>query len=162
MGRLRDDYECALFNSVSEEVVDLFGIDGAKLYKYLPADNITNRDPLWDEPSPHVRYKVFEVKCMFLDYHDAPNESPEGFHTNFENKIYIALNHLLKAGVASDLDNEYISEGDMIFVFDGKREFYYDVLNVDRTGWINDTSQFTGYELDVKRNGTFAPERKIS
>lgn len=161
MGRLRDDYECALFNSVSEEVVDLFGVDGVRLFKHNAADNITGRDPLWDEPSPHVKYKEFEIKALWLDWKDDPEPGAEGFGHTWENTIYVALTHLLKAGAPLDDQNDYVSEGDMIFVFNGNKEFYYDVISVERAGWINDSSQFTGYNLTVKRNRQFYPERKL-
>lgn len=163
MGRIRDDFECQLFNSMSEEVVDLFGVENAKLFRFAApgVDNISNRDPLWDEPSPHVRYKTYGIKCMFLQWNDDPEPGPEGQHHMWENQIFISLNHLKKAGCVPDNQNDYVNEGDMIFVFNGRNEFYYDVIKSQREGWVNDSSDFTGYTLQVKRNLKFVPERKV-
>lgn len=161
MGRLRDDYENPLFQCIAEEVVDLYGVDDAYIYRFWSqsAANLADKDPLWGEPSTKVKYTRYKIKLMFLEYDDdeTPNES--GYHDQLTNKIYIAVNHFIKAGVPKDHNGDFCSPEDRIRVHYLGDQVEYFVTNVDRVGWINDTDKYTGLELTVNRNTKFVPER---
>ena len=79
---------------------------------------------------------------------------------NYINRIYVAVNHLLKALVSRDANNELVAEGDVIKIHSRGEWREYDIIQVSRTGWINDTDKFTGYELDVVRRDKYTPDRK--
>ena len=161
MGRLRDGYEIPLFQSMSEEVVDLFGMDDVTLHRHNSADNTTPRDPVWDEPyNTTPKYKEYKIKAMHLDFTTNFETTDIGGVDLFENKIYVSLTHLLKAGVPQDETRDYIGEGDLFEIFKKGRNLFYDIIQVDRVGFINDTDEFTGYEVQVKRNLKYVPERK--
>lgn len=162
MGRLRDCYEAPLFNSISEEVVDLYGVEDCYLYKFGTVDQRPVTDPLWGEPTGTARFKRYKIKCLFQDFTDHSNESEMGTDHTWESKIYVSVNHLIAAGVPKNKDGDHIDEGDAIRIhYKGDAKEYF-VLQSDRTGWVNDSDQFTGYDLDVKRNDKYKPERATS
>lgn len=163
MGRLRDGYEIPLFHGISEEVVDLFGIDDCTLHKHFTA--VQNKDPIWNEPaSTTVKYKQYKIKCMTFDPTSDAAASEFGTIDIFETKIYVAMAHLLKAGIIPDEKGDYVDEGDMIEIKKTGpaqvRSLFYDIIKALRVGYVNDESDNTGYELQVKRNWKYVPERK--
>lgn len=160
MGRLRDDYENPLFQGVTEEVVDLFGIDDVILYRFATADQTGVTDPLWDEPSTVARFKEYKIKAMFLGYSEDESATEDGFENNITDTIYVALNHLIKAGVPQDARGDYMAPGDVIRIHYKGNALEYDITSADKTGWVNDSDKFTGYDCDVARRGKYMPERK--
>ena len=160
MGRLRDDYERPLWMGITEEVVDLFGVDDVLLFRWSAADNTSNKDPLYSEPNTQVRFKQYKIKCLYLDYVNSAAASSMGLEFEKGNKIYVALAHLLKAQVEPDCKGGLIAEGDTIGLHYRGEYIEYDILQANPTGWVNDSDKFTGYNLDVKRSGKFTPERK--
>lgn len=160
MGRLRDDYEVSYIRDVSEEVIDLFGTDDVILYRFNPCDNAETRDPLYDEPTTTLKYRAYAIKALYLDWQDDFLSGSQGSEKNFSNKIYVSLNHLLAANVPISADKEYIEEGDIIELHHRGDKVIYDIIQVDREGYVNNSDKFVGYTLDVKRNSKFVPERK--
>lgn len=162
MGRLRGCEEQPLFQDISEEVVDLFGVDDVLLFRYSSVDQSPVTDPLWNEPTTTVRFKPYKIKALYTDYQNDNNPSEIGEDTVYTNFIWLSLNHLIKAGVKKDSQNEYVSEGDAIRLFYKGDTIEYFIIRAQRTGFINDTEHPTGYTLDVKRNLKYVPERATS
>ena len=162
MGSLRHDEDAAYMHSIAEEVVDLFGTDDAVLYRFAPADNITTRDPLYDEPveGETVHYKPFRTKAMFFSFTNNPFASEAGFYQETLTEGYVARKHLIGAGVLEDKDKELIAEGDVIeFHSRSQGRIFYNIVQSTRTGFINDAGNYTGYQLSLKRTTKFVPER---
>lgn len=160
MGRLRDDFENPLFQGAAEEVVELFGMSDVVLYRHTAVDQTGITDPLWNEPTTTIRYAEFKIQAMFMDWQEDMEVTEAGQHQEFRNRIYVAVNHLLKALVPRDANNELVAEGDVIKIHSRGEWREYDIIQVSRTGWINDTDKFTGYELDVVRRDKYTPDRK--
>lgn len=160
MGRLRNDYERPLFMGVSEEVVDLFGVDDVAFFRFSSADNISGRDPLYDEPTTTVQYKQYTIKCLVTEKTDDADPTEFGTEHSYGSSIYVALNHLIKAQVTPDLSGDYVSEGDVIGINVRGEYFEFDIINADRDGWINDSDKFVGYNLECKRRDKYVSQRK--
>lgn len=161
MGRLRDDYEAPLIRGMAEEIVDLYGIDDVVLYRWSAADNITIKDPLWSEPMTTPAYKPFRIKAHRLDPdQDLPGD-PEGRDENYSAKLFVALNHLLQALIQPDDQGDYINGGDVILLYVKSDPIYYDIIKINKVGYVNDTSRFSGYDVTVVRREKFSPERKL-
>lgn len=160
MGRLRGDYEAPLMRGVAEEVVDLFGVPDAFLFRFSSADNLSNKDPLWSEPSTTARFTRYPIRLSFSDYTGATDADDGGRDMSLEVGIYLALNHLLKAQVPKDGEGEYVTEGDVIGFHQRGVYVEVDVLSVEHDGWVNDTDSFTGYTLQCKRRDKYVTERK--
>lgn len=163
MGKLRHAEDQAYFHSIAEEVVDLFGVDDAVLYRFAPADNETTRDPLYDEPvlGHTVKYLSYVLSMMFFDYLDTPEVGAGGLLETIQARGYISVTHLLGASVPTDARGDYLAEGDIVAFHTGSsQKIIYDIIDVTRTGWINDSSAFTGYDLTLKRSSKYLPDRK--
>lgn len=160
MGRLRDDYENPLFQNTSEEFVDLFGVDDVRFFRFSAADNISGRDPLYDEPTTTVQYIEFKIKCLVTEKTDGADPTPVGQDLDHGATIYVALNHLIKAQVPPDLQGDYIAEGDVIGINYRGEYFEFDIIVCDREGWLNNSDKFVGYTLDCKRKEQYVSQRK--
>ena len=163
MGRLRHDEDYGYLKSISEEVVDLFGVD-AIIHKHFQADQTATRDPLWDEPAQGegIQRVAYKIKMHFFDYDENPQSGENGFYYEVDAKGYVCLQHLIDAGIERDPTGDYIAEGDIIEVHKGTwNAIAYDVINTTKAGWVNTSHQFTGYNLALKVNSRFKPERQI-
>lgn len=163
MGRLRHDEDFEFLSGITEEVADLFGTD-AFLYRYLEAEaeNTAVRDPLYDEPaSPHtVQRKRFQIKMMWFQLTEDTKHSDMGSNFEITATAHISLAHLVGSGVNRDKYGDYVQEGDIIEVHPTKwNVMYFDVVNTTKAGFANDSHLFTGYNLNLKRNSTFNPQR---
>lgn len=167
MGRLRSCEDAAYIASIASEVTDLFGTDDAALYRYIAVwpENIARKDPVWDEPTSTPAYKKFQLPVMWFDWASLEDASELGLESALEiSQCYLALNHLIGAGVPQDQDGDYVAPGDIIELHNkcGHRKETYDVITVDRDGWINSTDQFTQYRCSLKRRQKYEPERKLT
>ena len=164
MGRLRHDRDARFFHNVAEEVVDLFGIDDCALYRWYQADNQTNRDPLYDEPTCGTtrRYVKYLVKAMFYNLQDTTHQSELGIWHEDEADGYISVMHLVGAGVPRDSKEEHVAEGDVLGLHTHSfGTIYFDIVNSTRSGFINDSGSWTGYDLKLRRTTVFDPERNV-
>ena len=164
MGRLRHSEDARIFHDIAEEVVDLFGVDDCALYRWYEADNSTNKDPLYDEPSCGTtrRYKKYVIKAMFFNLSDTPHVSELGMWHEDEADGYVSVMHLEGAGIQKDSKNEHVSEGDVLgYHTHSFGTIYFDVIQSVRTGFINDSGNWTGYEIKLRRTTVFDPERNI-
>jgi hypothetical protein len=166
MGRLRSCEDSHLIAKITAEVTELFGTDDAALYRYIAVwtENINRKDPVWGEPTSTPAYKRFDLPVHWFDWASIENASELGLEQEIEiSTAYIALNHLLAAGVPIDQDGDYVAPGDILSLHNkcGHVTTSYDILTVDRDGWINSTDQFTQYKLSLKRRQKYEPERKL-
>jgi hypothetical protein len=164
VGRLRHDRDARLFHNIAEEVVDLFGVDDCTLYRWYSADNETNRDPLYDEPTcgTSKRFVKYLVKAMFFDLMDTPHASEFGLWHEDEAAGYISVMHCEGAGVPRDAKNEHVGEGDVLGLHTKSfGTIYFDIVQSVRTGFINDSGSWTGYDLKLRRTSVFDPTRNV-
>lgn len=167
MGRLRSCEDTAFIASITSEVTDLFGTDDASLYRYIAAwpENIARKDPVWDEPTSTPAYRKFDLPLMWFDWQSTDQASELGLESEVDvSSCYLALNHLIAAGVPQDQDMDYVSAGDVIEIHNkcGHQKLTYDIIEADRDGWINSTDQFTQYRCVLKRRQKYEPERKLT
>lgn len=164
MGRLRNGRDAALFRRIAAEVTDLFGTADCTLYRYSAAldENLAGKDPIWDEPTTTPTYKKFSLPCNWFDYNSTANPSEFGRDDEIDATAFLALNHLIGAGVPPDENKDYVEPGDIISIHDscGHEIQVYDILQTNRMGWVNSSDRFTGYELELKRRSKYVPERK--
>lgn len=165
MGRLRSCEDADFIASITSEVTDLFGTDDASLYRYSAASaaNIARKDPIWDEPTTTVAYVKFNLPVMWFDWNSTDNASDSGDDVELDATAYISLNHLKAAGVPVDHDLDYVNAGDILVIHNkcGHQALYFDIVQTNRDGWINSTSLFTQYKLDLKQRQKYDPERKL-
>lgn len=165
MGRLRSDRDAAFICSIADEVTELFGTENSSLYRYYGRwpENLSGKDPVWDEPSSTAFFERYDLPCQWFDWNSSDNENPQGRGEEIDATGYVTLNHLKAAGVPVDPGGEYVAVGDVLAVHTGcgGETFFYDIIQTNREGWINSTDKFTGYSLELKRRNKYVPERKV-
>jgi hypothetical protein len=166
VGRIRNDREASFFCDRAAEIVDLFGTEDCSLYRAFGEEdfNLDNKDPVWSEPTTTVKYKRYNLPCSWREWNSNVSPTEEGEELEIDAQAYLAVNHLVSNGVIKDNDKEYVAPGDILAIHDkcGHETFFYDILQTNRTGWINSSDKFTGYNLDLKRRDKYVPERKTA
>lgn len=158
--------EAFLFDSVAAEINNIAGTD----IDYFPLDPTRVRDPLYDEPEERKFCGPFRLK----GYAEWPSSTPEmreeGFKETFEATFYIARQAFDDAGAP------YPNEGDAIRIWNTPyfnanavineeipgAGYYFDVVDVDDQGHINDTAYFVGFSIGVRRRTEFTAERRLN
>lgn len=163
MGRIRSDYESPLIRGMTAEVVDLFGIEDTFLFRWSSADNLTDKDPLWVEPATGTtKFKKYKIKCMKVDPDQEEASDAEGRDITATVTLFVSLNHLLGGAVPKDDFGDYVSEGDAIEIHHLGAHTQFDIVKASKTGWVNTTDKFAGYNLTCVRREKYVPERKTS
>lgn len=167
MGTLLTGIERSLFDNISLEVMTLAGTDSPILWKF--AERVGNAvsgyaDCLYEEPvSGSKHYIPFKVLCYFEAKDRSIEVGDDGLVGSTAGRITFVRKNLENARVPLDENANHISEGDIIQLWSQNRlrTWYFDIINVNRDGWQNDSDNFTQYVADVVRNDSFTPERKI-
>jgi len=166
MGRLRSGKDAAFLCRVTQEVTDLFGQESATLFRHhaREADNLSGKDPIWDEPTTTVKFTGFDLPMMWFDWNATADAVEHGREDYLDATGWITVNHLIAAGVPKDYDGEYVSPGDTIAVHTkcGGERVEYDIIQTNREGWIDSSDKFTQYSLELKRRDKYIPNRKTS
>ena len=161
MGRLRSECDLAYLRKISAETVDLFGVDDAILYKIDADARCRTKDALYSEPSDGLAFVAYKIKANFTEIADTHEASELGETDVFTNVAFVSWNLLEQAGVPLDDIGDHISEGDLIELFYKGARLIYDIKQVDRAGYHNNTQYWTGYNLTLDRNSKYYPDRKI-
>lgn len=165
MGFLLNGSERAWFDSVAIEVLKLAGVDNCVLWKFATNNSVSgSTDCIYEEPvvgSKH--YTSFPCLGSF----EAPTQTQEatemGLNAFSEGRMYFSKKNLEDLKVPADpVLGDRVVAGDVVQLFRTGRFWYFDLKNVERTGWINDSQEFTHWVADMVRNEDFTPERKIS
>lgn len=166
MGRLRSGKDADYFCRIAGEVTDLFGTDDAILYRYFGKEdeNLTGKDPIWDEPTTTAFFESYPMPVQWFDYTTISNESEHGRDEETDATAFLTVAHLIAAGVPVDPDKQYVSVGDTLAIHTdcGHLKLEYDILQVRREGWVDSSDNFVGYSVELKRRDKYVPERKTS
>lgn len=159
MGRLRDGYDAPLWRSVNEEVIDLFGNEDGILH-WQSSTNCEIRDPVWGEPVDKVRYNKYRLPFFIQDFTTPVEVSESGREDIYEATIFVSRAHLDKAGVPKDNSGEQVRPGDVFECWHKGDRIFWNIIGVDRQGFVNDSDYWTQYILTAKRSTKFEPERE--
>jgi hypothetical protein len=159
MGRLRNGYESELFLGVAEEVVDLFGMDEVILYRLDRASACPEYNGVYGEISGDRKFIAYKTRAHYQEITDEFQVSERGETDIYNSTVFFALRHLIGAGIPRDDSREYMQEGDIVIFFWRGERIAFDIIDVKREGYINNSDTFVGYTCQVKRNSSFIPER---
>lgn len=158
--------ESFLFDTIAQEINQIAGTT----IDYYPLDPTKVRDPLYDEPEVRTFLGPFRLKGIAEWPSSTPEMREEGFKQTFEATFYIARVEFDAHGAL------YPNEGDVFRIWDNPyfnaqavnnesipgAGYYFDAVDVDEQGHINDTPEFTGFSIGVRRRTEFTPERRIA
>jgi hypothetical protein len=166
MGRLRSGKDAEYFCRVAAEVTELYGTSDAILYRYFGKEdeNLTGKDPIWDEPTTTAFFESYPLPIQWFDYASISNASEHGRDQEIDATAYITVTHLVAASVPLDPDKEYVAAGDTLAIHTdcGNERIEYDIIQINRDGWVDSSDVFVGYSIELKRRDKYVPERKTS
>lgn len=159
------DSEKELFDLFAKEQVDIIGTPLDYFSQQLEQ---SSRDPLYDEPTQRSWAGPFKMKAWVSWASSIPVTSEEGFRFQFLAQVWVPRAEVERVGMPAPFEGDVLRFWNIPFFNDITDEgvagsgYFFDVINADNDGHINDTSTFVGFRLDVKRRTEFTPERRIS
>lgn len=159
-----DGSEIPLFDSVAEEVT---AVGGTEVDVYQRDEKRSSRDSLYDEVVEDAWKGPYRISAWVQYPEGAPEANQAGFKEVWPSVIWVARSALEGAGARLPKIGDVFAFWKVPFfkeiakTKDPKRGFYFNVTKVDQDGHLNDSSEFVGFRLTVKRDTTFAPERRL-
>jgi hypothetical protein len=161
MGRLRGGEDSPLFMSVNEEIVDLFGNEDGVLHRFDTDASCPSKDPLWDEPTVKPVYIPYNIPYLLQDWATPIQVDELGQEVIYEATLFISRTHLQKAGVPVDGNGDHVRPGDRFESWHQGDRIYFDLIGVDRQGYVNDSDNWTQYVCVARRSTKYVPEKDI-
>jgi hypothetical protein len=169
VGRLLNGSERRLFDSIAMDVLRLAGADQTVLWKFVrnPAKTINQVsgfiDCLYEEPiNASKHYFPYKIMCYFDQPDRATEATDDGRQQRSEGRAWVSRKDLEEKKVPLDETGNHMASGDIIQLFSKSgKTWYFEVMSVNRDGFENDSDVWTHYVLDLVRNDSFIPERKI-
>lgn len=163
MGSLLGSREQFLFDSISQEVMRLAGVDHCILWKFFgnkPGQKEV--DQLYEEPKEGtLHYEPYKVLGFFQEPTQVQDATETGRTDITDGKFYFARRDLEDRNIPRDDNGDRIQVGDIVQIARAGRPRFFEIKNREETGWMNDSQVFTHYVCDVVRSEDFTPERKI-
>lgn len=164
MGTLLNDREQRLFSSIALESFRLAGVDFCVLYKFSEylTNGVSGVDCLYMEPAINtnsLHYTPFKVYAFFQEPTQTASAEISGEQTLIEGRIFFDVTDLQLRKIPQDIYKDWISVGDIVQLFRLGHYWYFDLRNIQRTGWVTDSQTFELYVCDMERNTDFTPER---
>jgi len=163
MGLLRSGKDASYFCNLAAEVTNLFGAKGI-LYRYhgKEDDNLSGKDPIWDEPTTTAFFEPYPLPIQWYDYRSNTTAVEHGRDEDVDASAFLTLVHMIAAGVPRDPSKEYVAAGDVLAIHTdcGSERVDYDIIQYLRQGWIDNSDNFVGYALELKRRDKYVPQRK--
>lgn len=165
MGTLLTGKEKSLFDSINREILGLAGADNVVLWSFLASVASGDVDPLYAEPVPGTNhYAPYKVLAYFERPAVVSEGADGGLDITLEGRVYFSRRDLEVAKVIPEGDTsekDLIKPGDIFELFSKGRSWYFELKNVERDGFVNDSEVFTQYVCDFERARSFIPERKL-
>lgn len=168
MGLLLNNKERNLFDSIAVEVMLLSGTEDPVLWKFyerVPGAAVIGQvDCLYEEPvSGSKHYVPYQVMCFYEEKEQTQDVSDDGIVDTSTGKVHFVRKNLIDKKVPEDETGNHVNPGDIIQLWSKNKRYtwYFDIINVVRTGWQLDADNWVSYACDVTRNESFTPEKKI-
>lgn len=161
-----DGRDASMFDHFAQEHVNASGTDILLWHQDLEE---SIRDPLYDEPIDREWLGPYKLKAWVEYIAGSPQMQEQGMTVRWQGTLWIARKELEDTGTPAPL------EGDVIRYWDNKfftehgvnaehgvhGGYYFDVINVDDDGHVQDSDHFVGLTVTVLRRTEFTPERRL-
>lgn len=164
-----DGRDAAMFDHFAQEHTNASGTDLLLWHQNLEE---SVRDPLYDEPIEREWDGPFAFKGYVEYMAGTPQMQEEGMSVRWQGTIWVARKELEDSKVPAPL------EGDVLRFWDNKfftehsvnaeeaalhgAGYYFDVINVDDDGHVQDSDHFVGLTITVMRRTEFTAERRLN
>lgn len=161
MGSILDDGESSfLWDCISSDHKSAAGTE-VNFYSVNKQNSVI--DPLYGEYTKREIDGPWKIFAIARWVKRTPVSGEAGYTVEFDGRCVISRIHL------EDKHASYPSEGDILEMWRTPyhdadslgQGLFFDVLNVDPKGFINDSPVFTDFVLTIKRRPQFAAERRV-
>lgn len=158
--------EGAMFDHFAQEHT---GASGTEVLLWHQDLEESIRDPLYDEPIEREWQGPFKFKAWVEYIAGTPQMQEEGMTVRWQGNIWVARKELEDTGTPAPLegdvikywDNKFFAEHGVNAEHGVEGGYYFDVINVDDDGHVNDSGHFVGLTITVLRRTEFTPERRL-
>jgi hypothetical protein len=167
VGTLLNDRERYLFDSIALDLLRLVCVNNCILYKFNAYPSVSGYSPvdcLYGEPVEGLNpehYKPYQVLAYFQEPSHSTDGTDGGEQKIIDGRIFFARKNLEQLRIPANSMGDLVDAGDIVRLFRQGVFWYFDLRNIERTGWVNDSQVYTHYACDVIQNTDFLPERKI-
>src|SRR5580700_5325612 len=144
MGTLLNGSEKLLFDNIAVEVTKLVGVEYCYLWKFNAYPSVSGGDPdcLYGEPADgtnYLHYTQFRVLGFYKEPEQIGDATDQGLNTTIEGQMYFVRKNLEQMRIPIDQFGDLVSIGDIVQIFRSGHFWYFDLKEIKRTGWINDS-----------------------
>lgn len=119
-------------------------------------------DLMYGEPIAGSKHYIpYRIHAFFERPTNSFETPDEGLQNIKESRIIVSRRIAERAKVPADKEGFHVRVGDIFQFFRRGKGFMFEVKNVEKDGWINDSDTWTQYVADVVYNSTFTPDRKL-
>lgn len=161
--------DAAFMEHIADELTQLAGVPREDVSYYQIQKRI-NHDPLYGEVSSSESYSGPFNVAITIEFDEgegnySQTSDDEGVEREYDANASVSVvewrqqarDALPPLGPALAEP----SEGDVLSVFDGEDRRWFDVLRVERTGYVNQTPRYTQWKLICKSRSAFTPDRRL-
>jgi hypothetical protein len=167
-GECRRDEQ--FFLGVADEIAAIAGVPDSKV-QYWQLLQYENHDPLYQEADPKELFRGPYQIAVTIEFDEAEgNYDQESTEEQGVERTYDAVLGVAKlewerkvVSATAPLSPGFAEprEGDVVGVFDAPDTRWFDVLKVDRSGYVNMTGTFVSWKVQLKNRQSFAPPRRL-
>lgn len=158
--------DAAMYDHFAQEHVNSSGTDLLLWHQNLEE---SVRDPLYEEPIERVWQGPFKLKGYVEYIPGTPQMRDEGLVVRWQGTVWIARKELEDTGTPAPLEgdvlkfweNKFFAEHSVNAEHGVEGGYYFDIINADDTGHVQDSDYFVGIVLTVLRRTEFTPERRL-
>lgn len=161
-----DGRDAAMYDHFAQEHTESSGTEVLFWHQNLEE---SIRDPLYDEPIEREWLGPYKLKAWVEYIAGDPQMTENGMTVRWQGTMWVARKTLEDGGIPAPL------EGDVIKYWDNKfftehgvnaeegvhGGYFFDVINVDDIGHVQDSGYFVGLTVTILRRTEFTPERRL-
>jgi hypothetical protein len=154
---------------IANELTQLAGVPLSEV-QYYQLHQYVNYDPLYQEASPGEQFRGPYQLAVTITFDESEGNydqdvNDEGVERSFDAKLGIAklewdskVVGFLPPGTPGFVEPR---EGDVIGVFESPNTRWFDIKKVDRSGYVQMTSTFVAWKIELKKRNSFTPDRRL-
>ncbi len=138
----------AFLDAVSSEIVE---IAGTTIILYSIRKEATQIDIVYNEQIEDATYYAYKIQGVVRRPEQSSDAMDRGMHWEWDAEVGISRKHLEITGAPEP------KEGDVIEFWNTQ----YDIIRVQREGWVNDENAWLWINCILKRRTKFVPEKLV-
>lgn len=160
MGRVLDGSEVSIHDIV---ISDYKEAGGDEINYYSTDKQASTVDPVYGEYSDRHIDGPWNLPAIFKWPQQNPAVGDAGYTVEFDGKCYISRFHFEDKNAPYPIENDVIEAWRTPYHDEDSmgKGLFFDIIQVNNKGHINDSAVFVEFELILKRRPQYSAERRI-